>query len=442
MMARNPAKNRQTGVRISTAEARGKLAIRREPYWVEIVPGTAVGYAKGARDVSWFVRQRDGGIYRKQRIGTPDDHAKADGEVVLSYAHAIRLATTTQLQERRAPAPRHYADGLTLNQVFDDYIEQRQVTPGGRFNRVMPETTAGMSNLAWRRHAREGIGAKLVTALDAKAMRKWHAGMATTAPTAGGKVQAFDQTDPEQVRSRRATANRILTMAKAALSWARKHDALPADMPDWWRNVSPFGLGDDPIPRMLERDEITRLLNAAPPALRTLLTGALMTGCRYGELCAMRVASYDPDNEAVRVYQSKSYKTFVQPLTREGVALFDRLTAGRSKDEFVFTRADGTPWAKGSALRPMHELVTAAGLDDVSFKTTRATYGKLLLIATKDIELVAKALGHSDSRITRKHYAALLPSEIRAGIAKLPALGIATDDKVSRIGKKRQGKAL
>lgn len=30
-------------------------------------------------------------------------------------------------------------------------------------------------------------------------------------------------------------------------------------------------------------------------------------------------------------------------------------------------------------------------LPGISFKVTRATYGKLLLIATKDIELVAKA---------------------------------------------------
>lgn len=435
-MARAPAKNRQTGVRTATAQARSKLPPRREPYWVELVPGTAIGYAKGARDVSWFVRQRVAGAYVKQRIGTPDDHAKADGEVVLSYAQAVRRATDVQLADRK-PQPRHYADGLTLNQVFDTYIEQRRTMAGGRSGRVMAASTAQMSQLAWGRHVRDGIGTKLVTALDAKALRKWHAGMAGVAPTIRGKVMPFDPADPEQARSRRSTANRVLTIVKAALSWARKNDELPGDMPDWWRNVSPFGLGEDPIPRMLDTDEVTRLLNAAPDDLRTLLNGALMTGSRLGELRAMKVGDYDPDHGVVTVRQSKTYRTLRQDLTPEGVRLFDSLTAGRPKGELMFRRADGTAWNAKDTIRPMRAAVEAAGLEDVSFKTTRATYGKLLLIATKDIELVAKALGHSDSRITRKHYAALLPSEVKAGIAKLPALGIKVDDTVASIAARR-----
>lgn len=440
-MARQPAKNHQSGVRTSTPEARSKLATKREPYWVEIIPGTAIGYAKGARDVSWFVRQRVGRVYRKQRIGTPDDHVKADGAVVLSYAQAVKLATAMELAEHRTPAPRHYADGLTLNQVFDEYVNDRQVTPANKTKRVMGDTSAKATRQMWGRHVRDSIGTKLVASLGVSALRLWHREAAAAPPTIRGKVQPFNKADPAQVRSRRASANRVLTMIKAALSWARRNDRLPDNMPDWWRNVSPYGLGDDPIPRMLDQDEITRLLNASPADLRTLLTGALMTGCRYGELATMTVGNYHADHGTVRVYQSKTGKEFMQPLTDEGVALFDRLTVGRNKHEPMFTRADGSQWIKGTAIRPMREAVAAAGLVDVSFKTTRASYGKLLLIATLDIELVAKALGHSDSRITRKHYAALLPSEIRAGIAKLPALGVETESKVSRIGNKRQSKA-
>lgn len=423
--------------RLETREARNKLKATSEPYWRQIVPGTFIGYRKGKRAAAWIVRQRVDAGYAEQRIGTPDDIGVDDSDVVLTYAQAVARAQTVQVEERK-PLPRHYADGLTLNQVFDDYIKDRLVTPGGRFNRVMPQSTALVSNQFWDRHARGGIGAKMVTAVDAKAMRKWHSGMAIIAPRAGGKVQPFDAADPEQVRSRRATANRILTIAKAALSWARQYDKLPDNMPDWWRNVKPFGLGDDPTPRMLDTDEITRLLNAAPVDLRTLLQGALMTGARYSDLRGMRVRDFDPETETVRIAGSKVYKSQQQPLTPEGVALFDRLTVGRKKDDPVFTRADGTEWGQKDAIRPMRVAREAVGLDDVSFKTTRATYGKLLLLATKDLELVAKALGHSDSRITRKHYAALLPSEVKAGIAKLPALGFDTDNKVSRIGKKRR----
>lgn len=439
-MARKPTTNRQTGVRIATAEVRDKLPVRREPYWVEIAPGTAVGYYKGDRDVGWFARQRIAGAYRKQRIGTPDDAVKADGEVVLSYRQAVQRAVTLQLEERQ-PLPRHYGDGDTLNVIVATYLEERQVTPGGRSNRVMAASTAKVLEQFWNLHGKPSIGTKLATTLDARALRKWHAGLAIVAPRVRGKAMPFDPKDPEQVRARRSTANRILTIPKAALAWARKHDRLPATMPDWWTHVAPFALGDDPPPRMLDTAEITRLLNAAEPDLRDLLKGALMTGARYSDVRAMRARDFDADTGTVRVAGSKTGRALQQPLTGEGVALFERLTAGLEPDAFIFTRAGGSPWAQKDVIRPMRTAREAAKLEDVSFKTTRATYGKLLLLATKDLELVAKALGHSDSRITRRHYAALLPSEVRAGIARLPSLGFEVDKKVSRIGKKRRAKA-
>jgi integrase len=427
--------------RLETRDARGKLKARGEPYWRAIVAGTFLGYRKGKRASAWVARQRaTGGGYAEQRIGTPDDHAAADGAVVLSYAQAVKLATTMQLEDRQ-PLPRHYADGLTLNDVFDQYLEDRQVTPGGRFGRVMPTSTADVSRGTWNLRVRDGIGAKMVTALDAKALRKWHAALITHAPTCRGKKLDYDPTDPEQLRSRRNTANRVLTLVKASLSWARRNELLSDTMPDWWRNVQPFNLGDDAEPRMMETGEITRLLNAAPKDLRDLLSGALMTGARYGELCGLLVRDYDPDTSTVRIVQTKTYKTLRQPLTPEGVALFDRLTAGREPTERLFTRRDGRAWAKSDATKPMAAAVEAAKLVDVTFKTTRATYGKLLLVATRDIEMVARALGHSDSRITRKHYARYIPSELASAVAMLPALGFDQDSKVSRIGKKRRAKA-
>ena len=166
-----------------------------------------------------------------------------------------------------------------------------------------------------------------------------------------------------------------------------------------------------------------------------------MTGARRGEIISLRVQHFDPDTGMLRMFQSKTGKTLTQPLTPEGVRLFESLTAGRDPLEYIFTRADGRPWGTHDVTKPMAEAVTAAKLADVSFKTTRATYGKLLLIATGNIELVAKALGHIDSRITRRHYARYVPSELATAMAKLPALGFDKESKVSRIGNKRRSRA-
>jgi integrase len=100
------------------------------------------------------------------------------------------------------------------------------------------------------------------------------------------------------------------------------------------------------------------------------------------------------------------------------------MTTGRERGDFIFERAEGIAWSKSDQARPMREAADIAKVGAVSFKVTRATYGKLLLLATKDIELVARALGHSDSRVTRKHYAQYLPDEVAVGVRKMAPLGL------------------
>lgn len=407
-----------SGVRVSTRDARLRLPGRREPYWIEIVPGTAIGYMRGSRDVSWFVRQRVAGKYLKKRLGTPDDHAPADGAVVLTYAQAVALATKTQVEQRESAFPRHYGDGLTLNDIVDAYLDEHLAGRGSE----------SISRQQWERHGRSSIGVRLLGSLDAPDLRKWHKAMTMKPPTIRGKVQEFDPNDADQLRARKSTANRVLTIAKAALNFAWRGNAskkMPDDQPAWWAKVAPFPLGDQPPPRMLEQAEIPRLLNAAEGDLRDLLSGALMTGARRGELTNLKVRDYMPGSQSIRIFQSKTGKTLNQPLTAEGIALFDRLTKDKDGEALVFKRADGSSWKRDDVQKPMAQAAATAKLTDVSFKTTRATYGKLLLLATKDIELVAKALGHSDSRVTRKHYVQYLPNEIAQGVSKLPSLGLA-----------------
>jgi integrase len=410
--------------RLGTADSRTTLKVQSEPHWATITPGTALGYYKGERDRSWFVRQWTSGRYVKTRIGTPDDHAVADGEVVLTHAQALNKALAKQV-ELRTPSPRHYADGITLNVVMERYIEDHLERKGSQ----------GMTRQVWKRHIESGIGTSLVTALDDGDLRRWQKAMIAKAPTIRGKVQEFDPKNAEDVRKRKSTTNRSLTMIKAALNWARGEGKLiPTSVPTWWRDVKPFANGEEPEPRMLDTSEVRRLLNAAPADLRTLLQGALMSGARRGELISLKCRAYDPETQTLRIYQHKTGKTLTQPLTPEGVALFDSLTAGRDLGESLFRRADGSSWRRGDVYKPMAATALAASLDDVSFKTMRATYGKMLLVATKDIELVAKALGHSDSRVTRKHYARYLTDDLARGIAQLPSLGIVTESKVARIG--------
>lgn len=419
---------------INTAAARRRLKPRGEPYWRQVEPGLFLGYRRPSAGVgAWAVRMRapDGG-YDQRRLGAADDVGDADGEVALDYATAIARARAIASGDA-VVAPRHRADGWTVDDCIAHYLREHRMADSSRRNAL------GF----WRTHGGTLAGVP-VRRLTAETLRGWHARIANAprmirGPGGTRRALPFDPADADQVRRRRASANRVLTVVKAALAFTWRDDKLPGVEPSW-QKVQPFEQVDadhDQPPRMLDHDEIRRLLNAADPDLRRLLSSALHTGCRYGELSTLRVRDFDPENAVVRVAQHKVGKVLFQPLAREGAEFFEGLAAGRKPDDFLLLRANGRPWQRGDQARPMREAIARAGLEDVTFKVTRATYGKLLLLATRDLELVAKALGHADSRITRRHYAQLLPSEVAAGIARLPRLGTASEGKVRRLRGKR-----
>ena len=94
-------------------------------------------------------------------------------------------------------------------------------------------------------------------------------------------------TDPEATRARRSTANRVLTVLKAALNHVWSHPpegceaAVAAFDPEAWRKVKPFRGADAARVRYLSEDECRRLLNGCVPDFRPLVRGALVYDARY-----------------------------------------------------------------------------------------------------------------------------------------------------------------
>ena len=79
-------------LRLQTRDARAKLTPRAEPYWYDIERGRAIGYYGGSRCGSWWLREFSDGAYRKRTIGRADDRNDADGDRILSFSDAIRIA--------------------------------------------------------------------------------------------------------------------------------------------------------------------------------------------------------------------------------------------------------------------------------------------------------------------------------------------------------------
>jgi integrase len=99
-------------------------------------------------------------------------------------------------------------------------------------------------------------------------------------------------------------------------------------------------------------------------------------------------------------------------LTEEGDNFVASLVAGRSADEPLLLR-DGREWRQAEQLRAMSEACARAGIvPHVSFHVLRHTHASLLAMRAVPMAVIARQLGHADTRMTEKHYAHLAPNYV------------------------------
>ncbi len=413
--------------KLDTRSARAKFRLRREPYWRSLSEGLAIGFRKGAKGGTWIARHYSPEHGRRfQALGTADDVANADGEHVLSFAQA-------QAAGRRWFADLARGDGTGSDhgpystiQALDDYVADYKRRGGKALNRL--EVTI-------RAHIKPELGEILVDKLTRRRIEAWHAKLADNPRrlrTTAGKRQKHREADIslEGIRRRRSTANRVLTILKAALNLA--HHNRRADAPERWQAAKPFKETNAPKVRYLKDSESQRLVNACPADFRALVTGALLTGCRYGELATMKAADFNPDAKAVHVPISKSGNARYVHLTDEGCEFFRRIAVGKESGALLFPRGDGEPWRQANQFRPIRDACKAARIAPaIGFHVLRHTYASRLAMKGVPLAVIAEQLGHSDTRMTEKHYAHLAPSYVGNTVrAAFGTLGVVELSKV------------
>ena len=188
--------------------------------------------------------------------------------------------------------------------------------------------------------------------------------------------------------------------------------------------------------RYLSDDEARRLTNACPPDFRALVAGALLTGCRYGELAAITVDEFNPDVGTLRVRGSKSGRPRHVVLTREGCDFIGQRAAGRPGSARLFLRGSGKPWRKSEQQRPLGAACMAARIDPpVNFHGLRHTYASRLAMRGVPLAVIAAQLGHADTRMVEKHYGHLAPSYVADTVrAAFGTLGIIEPSNVVPLG--------
>jgi integrase len=364
--------------------------------------GLHLGYRKALGGAGkWIARHYIGDqSYQVEVIGVADDFSDADGIRILSYRQAQTLA------RERATARAHHAAGkhgpLTVADAMDDYLS------------FLEDNRKSAADARYRDRAliRPVLGDLEVAEITAERLRKWMTDMAKTPARLrtckGEKQQHAALESAEAVRKRKVSANRTLIILKAALNRAWKDGKVTSNAA--WSRVEPFENVNTARIRYLTVADAKRLINACEPDFRLLVQAALETGCRLGELVALEVRDFNPDSDTVAIRNSKSGKSRHVVLTDEGAAFFRQLCAGRPGNAVMLVRADGEAWKRAQQGLPMATACERAKIKPrISFHGLRHSWASLAVMAKMPLMVVARNLGHRDTRMVELHYGHMAP---------------------------------
>ena len=440
--------------RLETRAARGKLAPSGKPYYRAMHEGLHLGYRKGKDARKWVVRNE--GDYKVETIGQADDFDDPNGTDILNFRQAQDRAREKYNKSQEAakaaadPAPEAPFTVRDAIGVLKDPRDPESKSTGYLAFLEHNRRTARDAQCRAEALILPKLGDEVCEKLTTEMLQNWLRETAASPPRLrtrkkeDQKYRTIDPDDDEAQRRRKSAANRTWTIFRAALNQAWRAGRIKADE-RIWKRVKAFEDVDAARPRWLNNDESRRFIKACQGQFKTLVRAGLHTGAAYGNLAAANVEDF----RVVRV--RKSGRTEVEQgtlhivrykgkggkvrhvdvqLTNEAIAFLRSITTGRSPSEPLLPQADGTRWQKSQQARPMKEASKNARINPpVGFHTLRHAWASQAVMAGMPLLVVAKNLGHADTRMVEKHYGHLAPSYIAEQVQQFaPRFGSLPED--------------
>jgi integrase len=242
----------------------------------------------------------------------------------------------------------------------------------------------------------------------------------------------LDQIGPKQIEAykakklvvglQRKTLNNHLTVLRRMLVIATEWRLIKAVPPIRWL--------DPPTPEFdfLDFDEADQLIASADDEWRPMITVALRTGLRLGELLGLRWTDVDLDAGRLLVRQAVARGVVGTPKngrSRE-VPLSDQATLALRqlprRGKLVFCAPNGTLLTKGACKWPLWRALRRAGLRRVGWHALRHSFASHLVMRGAPLKTVQELLGHSTIEMTMR-YAHLSPDARREAVQLLDRPG-------------------
>lgn len=179
--------------------------------------------------------------------------------------------------------------------------------------------------------------------------------------------------------------------------------------------------------RWLSFEEEARLLQGCAPWLHDLVTFALHTGMRMGEILELTWQGVDCTRRTVMVFRSKNGERRTIPVNETVLSVLRQKSKVRSlMTDLVFCSHVFTPMESGHLRRSFRVALSKAKIEDFHFHDLRHTFATRLVQAGVDLYKVQRLLGHKSPIMTQR-YAHHYPESLRDGVNILDRLaGVST----------------
>jgi integrase len=164
--------------------------------------------------------------------------------------------------------------------------------------------------------------------------------------------------------------------------------------------------------RYLNEKEIGKLYDACTEHLKPIVTVALNTGMRKGEILGLKWKDLDFRSRTISILDTKNNESREVPMND---IIYRTLLAIRRIPDglWVFCKKDGERY--GNVRKAFEGAKKRAGITDFRFHDLRHTFASHLVMAGVDLKTVQELLGHKSFEMTLR-YAHLSPDHKKAAL--------------------------
>lgn len=189
-----------------------------------------------------------------------------------------------------------------------------------------------------------------------------------------------------------ATANRNLTLIKSVFSRAKEWGLFQSENP---ASLVKCGRETNRRLRFLDENEIRQLLASCEARLLPIISCAIMTGMRKGELLRLSWENINMEQGIIYILESKSGKPRQIPIAPQLREVF--LNLGPKISGLVFELPEI------SLRRFFARALKDAGIANFRFHDLRHTFASHFIMRTNNLPVLQQILGHASPQMTLRY---------------------------------------